>query len=169
MKLSEILSIVENDYTVPEGEDYHSFTSDLEIQLGSPDTDIRENSMEILYKWIVKGTYTDAELLEIGNQMVTNFSKGLGETETDSVFLRSFSALVLGGVINVDTMFSEGKIKGRKSFLTKEILDKWLDKTIEFFLGEQDLRGYILDKKWAHSLAHCSDLFIYFSHSPHIQ
>ncbi|MCE7745980.1 MAG: DUF2785 domain-containing protein [Candidatus Heimdallarchaeota archaeon] len=167
MKLSEILSIIENDYDFPDRADLQKITSELEANLGSIELDIRDKSFEILYEWCAKGLYSDSELLALGNRMATNLFVGLGESETDSVFLRSFSALTFCGVLNADRIFSEGKIEGRKSFLTSDLLNKWLDKTIEFFIGEQDFRGYLDDKSWAHSIAHCGDLFRQFANNQH--
>ncbi|HUT80659.1 MAG TPA: DUF2785 domain-containing protein [Candidatus Bathyarchaeia archaeon] len=169
MKLEKILSIIEHDFAVPEDEDYHSIASDLEKSLGSLNLDIRDNSFMILYKWCRKGIFADAELLELGNRMIKNSSNGLGEIKSNNVFLRSFSALVLCGVLEADELFYKGKIENRKSFLTSEILNGWLNQTIESFLGERDLRGYIEVKSWAHSIAHFADLFIQYAFSPHIQ
>ena len=158
MDLKEILSIVENEFAVPEGADYHNLLPELERNLGSSDSNTRENSMEILWNWVTKGILTETELIELGKRMATNLSFGLGDVDTDSVFLRSFSALVLRGVIHTDKLILEGKLKSHESFLKVELLKKWLDESLEYFLSEQDLRGYVPVKEWAHSLAHCGDL-----------
>ncbi|NHJ47290.1 MAG: DUF2785 domain-containing protein [Asgard group archaeon] len=166
MKHSELQSIIKNDYTVPEGADYRNLVSVLEDNLGDPDQDIRDPSFEILYAWCSKGILTDTEQIELGNRVVTNLSVGLGEMGTDSVFLRSFSALVLCGPIYADRLFSKGKLEGRNSFLTSDIFNKWLNQAVESFANEQDLRGYIDIKKWAHSIAHFGDLFNQFANNP---
>ncbi|HUU78374.1 MAG TPA: DUF2785 domain-containing protein, partial [candidate division Zixibacteria bacterium] len=158
MELKELLSIVKNEFAAPEGIDYHELLPELERNLGSPDTKIRENSMEVLWHWETKGILTETELIELGKRMAANLSFGLGEAETDSVFLRSFSALILRGVIHTDKLLLEGKLKGLKSFMKVELLKKWSEQAIEYFVKEQDLRGFIPIKEWAHSLAHCSDL-----------
>ncbi len=169
MKLADILSIVENDYAVPVGADLQGITFELEANLGSLKLAVRDNSFEILYTWCTKGLYNDSELIALGNRMITNLFVGLGETETDSVLLRSFSALTFCGVLNADRLFSEGKIEGRKSFLTSDLLNKWLEKTIEFFISEQDYRGYIDESSWAHSIAHCGDLLKQFVNNQHLK
>ncbi|NHJ38786.1 MAG: DUF2785 domain-containing protein [Asgard group archaeon] len=163
MKLSELLSIVENKFAIPEKTDYHRIVKELEKNLGSPDTDIRENSLEILWSWVNKGILTNKELIELGNRMVENLFIGLGEVDTDSVFLRAFSTLILAGIIQVDNIFLEGKRDNRESFITQDLLNKWLNQSIEYFIAEKDLRGYVQIKKWAHSIAHGSDLFKAFS------
>ncbi|NHJ84195.1 MAG: DUF2785 domain-containing protein [Asgard group archaeon] len=169
MEKSELLSIVENEFAIPKGVDYHELLPVLESNLGSTDTVIRENSMEILYNWAAKGMLTDLELIDLGHRLAANLSYKLGESETDSVFLRSFSALVLNGVLRADRNFIEGKIEGRKSFLTSDLINNWLNLALEYFINEQDLRGYVPIKEWAHSLAHCSDLFCSFAHHPIIR
>ncbi|MHA1355486.1 MAG: DUF2785 domain-containing protein, partial [Candidatus Heimdallarchaeota archaeon] len=130
----------------------------LEKNLGSPDTKIRENSMEILWKWETRGILTEKELIELGKRLATNLSFGLGENGTDSVFLRLFSALNLRGVIHTDKLIRDGKLDGKKPYLTKELILKWLEQTLDYFVGEEDFRGYVPIKEWAHSLAHCGDL-----------
>ncbi|MFW9924695.1 MAG: DUF2785 domain-containing protein [Candidatus Thorarchaeota archaeon] len=169
MKLEKILSIMEHDFFIPEGEDYHSIAMELEKNLGSLKLEFRDNSFMILYEWCMKGIFTNTELLELGNRMVDNFSIGLGKTESNAVFLRSFSALVLCGVLEADISFHKGKLVNRKSFLTTDIINNWLDQTIDSFLGERDLRGYIEVISWAHSIAHFADLFVQFALNPHIQ
>jgi hypothetical protein len=101
--------------------------------------------------------------------MIANLSFKLGESGTDSVFLRSFSALVLCGVFRADREFSQGKLDGRESFLSIKLYAEWLEKTLEYFIGEQDLRGYIPEKKWAHSIAHCGDLLRNFVIYPKVR
>jgi len=158
LKLEEILSIVENEFAVPKGVDYHELLPELEKNLGSPNSKIRENSMEILWKWETRGILNEKELIELGKRLAANLSFGLGENGTDSVFLRSFSALNLRGVIHTDKLIREGKLEGKKPYLTNELILKWLEQSLNYFAGEEDLRGYIAIKEWAHSLAHCSDL-----------
>ncbi|MFW9923226.1 MAG: DUF2785 domain-containing protein, partial [Candidatus Thorarchaeota archaeon] len=157
---------VENEYAVPEGADYLKIVPELEKNLGSSDTIIRENSLEILWKWANQGILTNAELIALGDRMATNLTYKLGESETDSVFLRAFSALILNGVLQTDIQFIEGKLEGRKPFLNSELINKWFKLSLEYFIGEQDLRGYIPIKEWAHSIAHCSDLFRGFALHP---
>ena len=158
MELKEILSIVENEFAVPEKTDYHELVPTLEKNLGSIDSKIRENSMEILWAWMKNGVLTEKELIELGKRMAANLSYGLGELDTDSVFLRSFSALILRGVIHTDKLIKEGKLESHKSYLEEELIKDWLEKALEYFVKEQDLRGYIPIKEWAHSPAHCGDL-----------
>ncbi|MBN1330375.1 MAG: DUF2785 domain-containing protein [Candidatus Heimdallarchaeota archaeon] len=166
MEVSELLSIVENGFAIPKGADVQTLVLELEGNLGSSDSIVRENSLEILWHWETQGFLTNSELIDLGNRLATNFSFGLGESGTDNVFLRSFSALVLNGILQADKSFIEGKVEARKPFLTFDLLSKWLDQALEYFIKEQDLRGYVPIKEWAHSIAHCSDLFGGFARHP---
>ena len=127
MNIEDILSIIESDFAVPEGADYRKLVSELEVNLGSLDLTVRDKSYEILGVWCNRGILTDSELLTLGERIVSNLSVGLGELDTDNVFVRSFSALVLCEIIEADIAFTEGKCTGRKSFLTPELFKKWLD------------------------------------------
>lgn len=82
---------------------------------------------------------------------------GLGEKETDSVFARSFSVLVLGLVLDADN---------RQSFLSEKEFRFVIEKVFDYFKNERDIRGYVEGKGWAHALAHAADtLNVIASHS----
>ena len=136
-------------------------------KLGLVDLDTRDNSFYVLYNWCIKGAFSDTELIKLGNKMISNLSIDIEKLNTDSVFTRSFSVLVLCGVLKADGLFYSGEIKNRKSFLSGEMFNNWLDQATESFIKEKDLRGYLEDKSWAHSIAHFADLLIRFSLSPH--
>ncbi|MDB4894443.1 MAG: hypothetical protein JWN15_705, partial [Firmicutes bacterium] len=65
------------------------------------------------------------------------------------VFGRTFSALILGEMIAYD---------GKADFLTQAELEQILEAGLHYLAEEQDLRGYVPDKGWAHSAAHTADL-----------
>ena len=73
----------------------------------------------------------------------------IGFKNSDSVYKRSFSALVLGLLINKDK---------EQKFLEKSQISLVLDRTCFYLVNEQDKRGFTEEKGWAHSIAHCADL-----------
>ncbi len=74
--------------------------------------------------------------------------KGIGEQETDTVFQRSFSVLLLPVLL----------ITHREdAYLTREEVIETKNKLIEFIKLEKDRRGYVGSKGWAHSIAHAAD------------
>lgn len=73
----------------------------------------------------------------------------IGEKATDSVFTRSFSALLVAGLLAKDAELL---------VLNDDDLHIFFQKIGRYLLLEQDIRGYVQDKGWAHSIAHGADL-----------
>jgi hypothetical protein len=91
--------------------------------------------------------------------MAAGLRVGVGETGTDTVFRRSFSALVLAECIARDN--SRPLLPGGK------ILD-WGDRIATWLLRERDLRGFVPGKGWAHAVAHGADAMGTLASSPHL-
>ncbi|MDY0409894.1 DUF2785 domain-containing protein [Paracerasibacillus soli] len=72
----------------------------------------------------------------------------IGESKTDSVFTRSFSALVLALLLNHDREKLDLPIVQIKHAIAC---------SINYLNEEQDTRGYVEEKGWAHSIAHGAD------------
>ncbi|MCD5323320.1 MULTISPECIES: DUF2785 domain-containing protein [Pontibacillus] len=72
----------------------------------------------------------------------------IGEQKGDGVFTRSFSALVIAEVVHSD--------QGWK----RERYEQILNAVGEYLKEEQDMRGYVQGKGWAHSMAHGADLLV---------
>ena len=90
----------------------------------------------------------DDLLAGLGDGMAAGLGVGLGERDTDSVFRRSFSALVLGECIGRDNQ--------RPLVAGSKVLD-WGDRVATWLLRERDLRGFVPGKGWAHAVAHGAD------------
>jgi hypothetical protein len=161
-------AIVDCDYGVPPGGDLAALTQELMQLLGSPDSDLREGALEILWHWGEAGKYNDAELRDIGERMARDLARGLGESGTDTVFLRSFSALILEMVVHLDQLRDAGLTPGRISFLSREEVLRWHALAVAAFAGERDFRGCTEHCGWAHALAHMSDLLGALARSPHV-
>ncbi len=73
----------------------------------------------------------------------------IGEKFTDSVFIRSFSALLVANILTKDAEILT---------LNDESLQPFFKKIGRYLLLEQDTRGHIEGKGWAHSIAHGADL-----------
>ncbi len=164
--LDRINWIITNDFKIPSDFPKENLTDEFLRNLGSPDSTIREKSLDILDTWIMKGIYSTKELLEIAHRSKENLFYGLGEKNTDSVFLRSFSALILGSIILFDEQCTLGTIENRKAFFTRELLMEFFNASLEYYQKEKDVRGYIETKEWAHSIAHGADLFKIFAQHP---
>lgn len=153
-------SIVEADYTVPEGQSARALLPELLTMLGATDPVMRdEYSYPILAVWIERGVYTPAEMRAIGQQMETNLKRGIEEPRSDTVFLRTFSALILECVVEYDHLHP---------FLEEQEVCAWLEAGLQYLEQEQDLRGYVQGKGWAHSAAHTADLLMILAQSRHV-
>jgi hypothetical protein len=73
----------------------------------------------------------------------------IGEANSDSVFTRSFSTLVAQLVMDRDRV---------DLFLSKNLAHKGIESSFLYLQKEEDTRGFVKGKGWAHSTAHGADL-----------
>ena len=155
--------IILHQFEIPAEASAADYLPGLMSNLGSPDSDLRECSLDVLWTWISKSRYSDSELLNIARQMAANMTAGLGEHGTDSVFLRAFSTLILGATLEVDI---DRYSKGLPPVFTEDQIHSWLEISLKLLREEKDLRGYVEDKGWAHCMAHTGDLLGDFAVHP---
>ncbi len=145
--------------TVPADRPLDELTAELTTLLGSVDPDERDRTAyPTLATWIDRGVYDDL-LAGLGDGMAAGLSVGLGERGTDTVFRRSFSALILAECIERDSHL--------RLLPTGKVLE-WGDRITTWYLREQDLRGFVPGKGWAHALAHGADAIGRLARSPHL-
>lgn len=122
------------------------------LQIGSTDAELRD---QLIYRSFI--TLLSDNLLN-SKQLQSLFNTAtseaylyaqIGEDHTDSVFIRSFSALLVAGILAKDAELL---------VLEEEGLDRFFKKIGRYLLLEKDLRGYVDGKGWAHSIAHGADL-----------
>ena len=90
------------DFEVPADRPLDDLTAELTTMLGSTRPEVRDGTAyPALATWIDRGVYDDL-LVGLGDGMVAGLSVGLGETGTDTVFRRSFSALIVGECLERD-------------------------------------------------------------------
>ena len=146
-------------FEVPSDRPLDDLTAELTTMLGSTDAEVRDGTaFPALATWIERGVYDDL-LAGLGDGMVTGLFVGLGETGTDTVFRRSFSALILATCLERDNeqhLLPAGKIL------------EWGDRAATWFLDERDSRGFVAGKGWAHAVAHGADLIGALGESPHL-
>ena len=163
MKHEDIKWIKENSFAVLPNSTLAEQTEILMNYLGSPDSDLREGALDILYTWIMEARYSDDKLLSLGDRLAQNLHVGIGEQNTDTVFLRAFSALILEAIIDFEDKCALKDIENREAFMSKEQVLAYLDKSIQYYQKERDTRGFVTINGWAHSIAHGADLFNTFA------
>jgi hypothetical protein len=73
----------------------------------------------------------------------------IDKSTTDSVFTRSFTTLIFAAILEYD---------GTKQILDEDIILQVITTSHDYMMKEQDLRGYVQEKGWAHAAAHGADL-----------
>ena len=95
---------------VPEDRPLAELTTELTTMLGSPDPQMRDGlAYPTLATWIDRGVYDDL-IVGLGDGMAAGLTVGLGEQDTDSVFRRAFSVLVLAECVDRDN--EQGLVPG---------------------------------------------------------
>jgi hypothetical protein len=144
-------AIANNRYSIPPGQQVLPLVRELSGYLGTPDPELRDDlAYTILDVWIVyRNQLTANELRSLKSDWESNLRAGIGETGTDSVLLRSFSALCLAALAERDL---------KSPFLSEESYRTLLNDSFTYLKEERDLRGFDVIKGWIHSTAHTADL-----------
>lgn len=146
-------SIVENNCRLPDDINIFEFSKALLSNYYSTDAQLRDElSNSILFSLIVeqeKLTPVQLEDLLLICIDENHLLYRLGEAGTDSVFMRSFSALAVAAILIIDA-----KIVSLSESITRQAEEAVLRLAKE----EKDWRGYVEEKGWAHAVAHVSDV-----------
>jgi len=162
---SEFLkSIVENRFAVPYNYEVAQLTPDLMENLGAVESELRDYSYMILSSWIWgwydRTYYSDEELWDLADHAKRNIKIGLGDLESDGVFLRTYSILLLNDLTDFDR---------QHPYLEEEEIRDRMEVYLTYLEKEQDLRGYVSSQKgWAHGIAHVADSLAILSQSPYL-
>lgn len=151
--------VVADGLRVPEDRSLVEMTEELTRMLGDPDPDVRDGiAFPTLATWIDEGVYDDL-LVGLGDGMTHGLAFGLGLSHDDSVFRRSFSALVLTECIDRSTT---------AGLAGPEVVLRWGDRVMGWLAREKDLRDFVPGKGWAHALAHGADALAALARSPYV-
>jgi hypothetical protein len=149
--LKERLSyIVENDYRVSDEAKVWPLAMQMMQYMGSLDPQSRDRLIwETLSHWAE--LYFDSEQLGILLNIALDDEHlyyGLGEQDTDSVFMRSNASLTIASFLETHQT---------RPFLTAQAIEETLHKMLSYLPQERDLRGFVGEKGWAHAIAHAGD------------
>ncbi|TFE00849.1 DUF2785 domain-containing protein [Jeotgalibacillus sp. R-1-5s-1] len=120
--------------------------------IGSTDPVLRD---ELIYQafgiYVTENRFSDSQLHLITEQLLTQkkLLSGINQSVSDDLFTRSFSALIFALLLKQDH---------ERRFLSKDYYERIVDVVQYYVSSENDLRGYVPDKGWAHAAAHAADL-----------
>lgn len=145
-------NLINETHIVSDDTDEYKTVLEVVSVLGSTDAELRDElGYQALIKLLIDNNYlTNNELKELlayatSGEML--FYK-LGEVGTDSVFLRSFSSLLITLLLYRDN---------QDEFLSKSEYYSVVELVVSYCRLEKDYRDFIVGKGWAHSPAHISD------------
>jgi hypothetical protein len=151
--------VVDDGLQVPADRPLGDLTAELTTMLGDPDPGVREDvAYPTLATWIDDGVYDDL-LTGLGDGMCVGLEQGLGQSGTDSVFIRSFSAVVLTECVDRDTAVG---------LVPRDTVLRWGDRLATWYVRERDLRGFVAGKGFAHAVAHGADAVAALARSPRL-
>jgi hypothetical protein len=152
------VAIVQNKYAVPPGEDAFALLVEMNALLASPDPVLRDDvAYGAAARWIQRKMLSPEQLKTLLTLWTGNLGAGLGESGTDAVFRRSFSALNLSILAAWDL---------QAPFLSEAEFASFLDRTLDYFARERDTRGYDVQKGWMHTPAHTADVLKFLARNP---
>jgi hypothetical protein len=152
-------SIAKQHYAVPDHASADALAHELSALLASPDPELRDDlAYSILAHWIYRpNILSTPTLLALTDEWRTNLKRGLGETGTNSVLQRSFSALCLAEM---------AKREAKSPFMGPDRYHDLVAEATTYLQQERDLRGYDATLHWIHSTAHTADLLTALAASP---
>lgn len=148
----ELVAIREREYEKTAEQDAFLLINQILDHLGSPDPVLRDElGYRVLVRWIyLQNLLTPDQLRHVLQRVLgeDGLFRQIGETDTDSVFWRSFSSLVIALIVALDK---------QTPFLQEEEFRKVLGQLVQYCQLEQDVRGYVPESGWAHAAAHVAD------------
>ncbi len=143
-------AIAKNKYAVPEHESADALSEELSGLLASPDPELRDElAYSIFARWIYGRKISTPQLNALTDEWRANLKDGLGETGTNSVLKRSFSALCLSLMANREAKFP---------FMGADRYHQLVAEGTAYLQAERDVRGYDAKLHWIHPTAHTADL-----------
>jgi len=149
--LKERLSLIaKNDYRVADETEVWPLAIRMVHSLGSTDPELRDILIfTTLDQWT--DLYFDSKQLRELLSIVLDDEHlflGLGEQESDSVFMRSFSSLAIASFMARHRTHP---------FLSAQAVEETHRRMLTYLSRERDLRGHVPVKGWAHAVAHAAD------------
>ncbi|MDF2535681.1 MAG: hypothetical protein K0R18_1840 [Bacillales bacterium] len=156
---NKLIKLKQSDFNF-EDYDLEKLVSGMLQYLGSPDPVLRDQLIYTTFFKLISNGHLDSKILHnmLLNLIGENYLlKGVGLEEDDSVFTRTFSSLIIALILNSDN---------KNNFLSDGEIIKVKNRLLDYFIKEQDYRGFVEMKGWAHSVAHAADAIDELIQSP---
>jgi hypothetical protein len=150
--LEFLIQIIDNSWQLPTGTDPLAFCIELVENFRSTDARLRDRlSYSLLARLLTEFHVLKVEdrqtLLKVALDDQHLFYR-IGESGTDSVFIRGFSILVVPLILDPDIEHQQ---------LSADLVHDTIRSVLYYAREERDRRGYIDGKGWAHTIAHTAD------------
>ncbi|MGE7023571.1 DUF2785 domain-containing protein [Solibacillus cecembensis] len=151
MILKEELVFLNSLKEYPKDNNYEVIIKKMLLNIGVIDSELRDNLIYTTFsKLIVGGFLTEQNLRFVLTTILDDqhlFYK-IGEKDSDSVFTRSFSVLLIPLLLTFNK---------KQNFLSESEILFIKDETLRYLNNEKDYRGHVPEKGWAHAPAHGAD------------
>jgi hypothetical protein len=148
----KLQTLAQNKFRLSTNEELVMLIPDMLLHIGATDSFLRDNLIYTAFAtWILDYKILSPEQLRSLLEQVLDkqhMFQNIGEKDTDTVFRRSFSVLLLPLIL----------IKHRSQpFLTQAEIYQVKEKLLCYISSEKDRRGFVGNKGWAHAIAHAAD------------
>lgn len=148
----KLLELAQADFQLAESEDLDALVQAMIVHIGALDPELRDDLIYTTFFQLIhrQQVLTSQQLRRLLQQVLDDehLFYGIGEQGTDSVFTRAFSVLLLPLIL----------IAHRKQpFLDLDEMVRVREGLLRFMREEQDRRGFVEGKGWAHAIAHGAD------------
>ncbi|MEK4229458.1 DUF2785 domain-containing protein [Solibacillus sp. FSL H8-0538] len=133
------------------------------LNIGVTDDELRDKlNYRVFIELLSAQLWTPKQMTHLATVLITNnyLYYKVEEQDKDSVFTRSFSALWLAGLLQVDRQLH---------FLTDDTARQVINVTLPYLQRERDVRGFVEEQGWAHAVAHGADLAVAVVNHPLFQ
>lgn len=141
-----------NEFRLSENDNLSEIIPEMLSHIGSIDSVLRDDLIYSAFgTWILRYNVINQE--ELRNLLSISLDEQhmlyqIGEENTDSVFRRSFSVLLLPLLLITHRSHP---------FLSAPEIHQIKEKLLYYLGNEKDRRGFVREKGWAHAIAHAAD------------
>ncbi|HDR3888532.1 TPA: DUF2785 domain-containing protein [Bacillus cereus] len=165
MLQQQLEEIRTNNYIMANTIHIDSLSSSMLQHIGVTDSYLRDKLIYSTFYHLIKKDYiSHTHLQKLLSESISEnylfYKIHTDDDDDDAVFTRAFTTLLIALIIDADT---------NHNFLSQTDISNVKDKLILYMNKEHDLRGYVQERGWAHSVAHASDTFEALVNNPKLE